>query len=121
MMARARLLVERRPMNDDERRMAIALGRCSFVPGTFDKRFARKIAARAEIHEPKISLGEADLLRRLTRRYRRQIAEAVVALAGVPTPPVPSPDPATDVVTVLKARAVGKSTDQLTLLDGVTP
>lgn len=48
-MNRRRLLVERRPMTDDERRMAIALGRCRFVPATFDKRFANALAARAEL------------------------------------------------------------------------
>lgn len=89
-----RLLVDRRPMTDDERRMAIALGRCSFVPATAAKRFARKIAARAQLPEPKVSPGEADLLRRLTKRYRRQIAPDVVALSDTPAPPAPPPDPA---------------------------
>ena len=93
-MTRRRLLVERRPMTDDERRMAVALGRCRFVPATFDKRFGRAIAARAELEAPKISLGEADLLRRLTKRYRRQLAPAIVALSESPTPPASAPDPA---------------------------
>jgi hypothetical protein len=115
-MNRARLLVERRPMTDDERRMAIALGRCRFLPATFDKRFAFKLATRAELQAPKISLGEADLLRRLTKRYRRQLSPAIVALGRTPTPPVRAPDPA-DVVTVLKPQAVGKSTEPLILLD----
>jgi hypothetical protein len=77
-----------RPMTPDEVRMARALGRCSFTPATFDKRFARDIAARAEKPEPTITEAGAACLRAKVHRYRRQIAADVVALAG----PLPNPE-----------------------------
>jgi hypothetical protein len=69
--------------------MAFHLGRCRFLPGTFDKRWAREISAEAERQFPEISHKEAELLRTRVHRYRRQIPADVVDLAGTVTPPVP--------------------------------
>jgi hypothetical protein len=82
-----------RPMTDDEVRMARALGACRFAPATFDKRFARDIAARAEKPEPTITEAGAACLRAKVHRYRRQIPADVVALAGPPAPAEPREAP----------------------------
>lgn len=62
-----------RAMTADEVALATALGRCSFSVGSFDKRFARDISAAAAVQQPLITAKQADLLRRLVTRYRRQI------------------------------------------------
>ena len=72
--------VARRPMTDAELRMAKALGRCAYIPGTYDKRMGQSLAASA-IGDRLISDKEAVELRRLVVRYRRQIHRDVVALA----------------------------------------
>lgn len=79
-------------MTLDEVRMALALGECRFLPGSFDKRFAHGIASRAECDAPTISAGEASLVRKFVVRYRRQVSKEVVGLARFEAPPVP-PDP----------------------------
>jgi hypothetical protein len=70
-----------RPMTDDEVTMAEQLARCSFSPGTWDKRFARALGAQAAAMPPWITSKQTPLLRDLVRRYRRQLPERVVALA----------------------------------------
>lgn len=72
--------VEWRPMLPSERRMATALAKCSFLPGSFAKRFARTVGSQAEEPEPRITEGQAAVLRTLVHAYRRQIPAAVVAL-----------------------------------------
>lgn len=69
-------------MSAEEREMAIALGRCRFVPATFAKRFAADISARAEANDPQISEREAGYLRSSVYTFRRQIPRDVVSLAG---------------------------------------
>lgn len=76
---------EWRAMTADEVTMALALGRCSFVPATFDKRFAGALWSRAKyVTEPQITAREAALLRVKVHRYRRQLPSDVVRLAGHP-------------------------------------
>lgn len=70
-----------REFTADERKMALALGGCTFSVGSFDKRFARDVSARAAAPLGKISERQAALLPRMVYRYRRQIAPKVVALA----------------------------------------
>jgi hypothetical protein len=77
-------LVDRRPMSDDEILMARHLGCCSFLPASFDKRWSRALAGEADRQDPTITEKEAELLRRMVKRYRRQIDPAVVALADKP-------------------------------------
>lgn len=79
---RARPVVPRSPMSDEEREMARHLGRCRFAPATSAKRFAFAIAARAEHDDPEISDREAAYLRSLVYTFRRQIPSDVVTLAG---------------------------------------
>lgn len=62
--------------------MARCLGRCSFPPASPPKRFAREISLEADRLEPRITEGQAEYVRRLVYRFRRQIPAGVVALAG---------------------------------------
>lgn len=80
-MARIRPIPQLRPMTEDERRMAEVLGRCRILPGSPEKRFAGAMATLAAQHEPLITVRQAEWLRVLVHRYRRQIPADVVALA----------------------------------------
>jgi hypothetical protein len=73
--------VQRRPMTFNEIRMARCLGRCRFVPATFDKRFGQDMGARSMALEPMISEAEARLLRAKVIRFRRQISNVIVLIA----------------------------------------
>lgn len=75
-----------RLMTAGEREMARALGRVTFVPGIRSKALARALAAEAELPPCQITEKQAEALRSLVRRYRRQILPAIVALAApIPT------------------------------------
>jgi hypothetical protein len=62
---------------------AIALGNCTFVPGTATKRFARDMAFAAQ-HDGKdgyeriLTLKQREYLRTAVIRFRRQIDPSVV-------------------------------------------
>lgn len=61
-------------MTAQETALAIALGACRFVPGSWEKRFARDMAARARARpEDPLMPKQARWLRRLHHKYRRQI------------------------------------------------
>lgn len=70
-----------RKMTKDEQRMATALGRCRFSPGSWQKRFARHLYAQAIASEPIISAKQAELLRKVVVSWRRQIPKPIVDLA----------------------------------------
>lgn len=61
-------------MSDEEREAATALSKCTFVPGTPPKRFARDMASAAR-HKPDLELtdGQRKYLFDLLHRFRRQI------------------------------------------------
>ena len=63
----------RHPMTDEQRDMARALGQCSFLPGSWDKRFARDMAAMAEDPDAALTRRQAETLMEVCHRYRRQI------------------------------------------------
>ncbi|MEX2155097.1 MAG: hypothetical protein WD825_17260 [Gemmatimonadaceae bacterium] len=69
-----------RPMTEDERRMARALAGVTMIPGIPSKRFAGDIASEAASASAQISERQANALRSLVHRYRRQIPADVVAL-----------------------------------------
>ena len=75
-----------RPMTPEEVSMASALGACRFTPASFDKRFARTMADKARQAVPLVSFAHAALLREKVRRYRRQIDDHIVDLAGPARP-----------------------------------
>lgn len=80
-------------MTEAERRIARALGLCSFLPGSWDKRFARALAFLEE-HDPEHALTERQRanLARLAHKYRRQMPPALAAAASTLTSP-DAPDP----------------------------
>lgn len=69
-------------MTEDQRRMALALNRCTFCPGIGTKRFARDMAHLAE-HDAERAISEKQdaYLRSAVVRFRRQIPADVVDLA----------------------------------------
>lgn len=91
---RSKRSTPRRPADEDELAMAAALARCSFTPGSWDKRFARDVAAqlRATAY---ITQRQAESLRQMVHRYRRQLPPEVVALGQRPAPQA-EPDQATE-------------------------
>ena len=71
-------------MTDDQKRMAIALNQCTFVPGIGTKRFARQMAdmARSDI-DWDLSVKQAKYLASAVIRFRRQIFDGeVLAIAN---------------------------------------
>lgn len=70
-------------MTKDQIDMAIALGRCTFVPGTNTKRFARQMKAIAEqAPEKDISFKQHMYLCKAVYRFRRQIPQRIVDIAN---------------------------------------
>ena len=69
-------------MTENEKTLAHALAACSFVPGTGTKRFAKDMAARAELPkaEPLTSSQRRYLLTAVVR-FRRQVPRRLVELA----------------------------------------
>jgi hypothetical protein len=82
-----RRVVVYRPMTEDERTMALALGpmRVTYLPATLSERFGRDISSAAET-TGEITERQAACLRRQVWTYRRQLPEAVRAL--VPEKPL---------------------------------
>lgn len=69
-------------MTEDQKTMALHLGVCTFVPGSYDKRFAKNMWFLAtENADQAITDRQHSCLCRLTYRYRRQIPKDVVAIA----------------------------------------
>lgn len=58
----------KRPMTERERAAVIALTKCSFLPASWDKRFVRDMADKAEVSEK-----QAASIARLAWRYRKQL------------------------------------------------
>lgn len=75
-------------MTPDEKLWALALAKCSFVPGIGVKRFARQMAEVVESgRDYTLSPKQREFLRTAVIRYRRQIDSAVVesAMAAEPS------------------------------------
>lgn len=66
---------ERFPMTDDEKRAALALEKCTYLPGSFEKRFARDMAGIAR-GTAEITVKQRGWLWKQVHRYRRQIGDA---------------------------------------------
>jgi hypothetical protein len=67
-------------MNDRLRRIALALGGCSFLPGSAHKRFAREMAEAARSEQAVVTPRQAARLLRLAHRYRRQLSPSISQL-----------------------------------------
>lgn len=70
----------RRPITDIERKKIEHLNRCTFLPGSWDKRFARGLDGAEEITE-----RQAVCLDKMVHRYRKQIgADLSEGLIDIP-------------------------------------
>lgn len=69
-------------MTQTEKEIALALGNCTFLPGSWDKRFARDLAFAAK-NSPDVAFTErqAAHLLRLAHKYRRQLPAEIVLRA----------------------------------------
>lgn len=66
---------ERAPMTDREKYAAKCLARCTFVPGSYNKRFARAMEALAMEKNAELTDRQRTNLWRMVFRFRRQIAD----------------------------------------------
>jgi hypothetical protein len=57
-------------MTSDEWKMACDLSRCSFLPGSFDKRFAKQLV---NWKDREMTEKGREMLKKLHHKYRRQI------------------------------------------------
>jgi len=64
----------RTPFTDEQRRKAALLSRCTFLPASWDKRYARDIWALAQDADGGLTEKQAAHLERMYWRYRRQIS-----------------------------------------------
>lgn len=63
-------------MTDEQRRLILRLSRCTFLPGSYEKRFVRSMVALAHSKDnPDLTEKQAAFLARVSQRYRRQLAE----------------------------------------------
>ena len=59
-------------MSDLANKQAIALGRCNFLPGSWEKRFTRDVAAIAE-RGGELTPRQQENVERLAWKFRRQL------------------------------------------------
>lgn len=72
----------RTPMTEREQDAARALSKCTYLPGSFEKRFARDMASHASSESPQITERQRTWLWKQVFRYRRQIKDkALIAEA----------------------------------------
>lgn len=57
------------PITDEQQKMTKQLAMCRFLPGSFEKKFARDMAGATTL-----TTGQAEYLQKLHHRYRKQIA-----------------------------------------------
>lgn len=62
-------------MSEREKYAARKLQRCSFLPGSKEKRFVRAMEILSRTEDPRISVKQRAELWRLVWRYRRQIPD----------------------------------------------
>lgn len=83
-------------MTKHERRLALALGSCTFIPGHPHKRFCRNMAGIA-VYSPdkEISLRQRHYMEIMAWRYRRQLPSDLVPPGKPLDLPIPVPLPKT--------------------------
>lgn len=81
-------------MTDHQRAVALALGQCSFLPASAQKRFCRDLAYVAE-HSPdkELSPRQAHYMQIMAWRYRRQMPAHLVPAEKPADLPPPEPKP----------------------------
>ena len=81
-------------MSEEQIAQAKLLNRCTYLPGSFEKRFARNMAALAESNPDKeLTAKQSEWLEKQFFRYRNQISKAdnkVKQLMKELTPPFES-------------------------------
>ena len=65
------------PMSDDQRLAAKLLVKCRFLPGSWNKRFAKDIAYMAQSDEPYLTDRQSKTLWKLFYMHRKQISRMV--------------------------------------------
>ncbi len=61
--------------SESERRIIEALGRCSFLPASFDRRFARDMLWQLQnVAKPVLSPKQRETLWKLAKKFRRQMS-----------------------------------------------
>lgn len=71
------------PLDDTDRLLIQNLRLCSFLPASFDKRFARSMGHIAERTAGELTDRQRSCLNALVYRYRRQIPAPIVAKAAL--------------------------------------
>ena len=74
---------DRMPLDEIDRLLIRHLERCSFLPASFDKRFARSMTHTANAPAALLSPRQRSCLNAMVYRYRRQIPAAIVAKAAL--------------------------------------
>lgn len=69
---------EKFPITPYEIMAIAALDRCTYLPGSFEKRFARDMAALHKQADPQITARQRAWLWKQVYRYRRQIKDAAL-------------------------------------------
>jgi hypothetical protein len=64
---------QRLPMTETEKDMLHRLSRCTFLPGSWEKRFVRNLHFTARSKKPTISPKQREWLVEIAYRYRNQI------------------------------------------------
>lgn len=63
-------------MTEAEKKACIAIGNGRYLPGTWDKRFARKMAEKAlQAPESDLSERQREQIKRIMQKYRRSITQ----------------------------------------------
>lgn len=66
---------ERFPMDDEEKQASQALCKCTYLPGSFEKRFARDMDTLSKSPCPEITAKQRTWLWKQVYRYRKQIKD----------------------------------------------
>lgn len=66
-----------RRFTDKERELALALGRCRFLPASTEKRFCLDMASKAHLITAELTEKQAAFLALMAWRYRRQLDPSI--------------------------------------------
>ena len=80
---------QKTPMTDDDRRAAKALGGATYVPASYDKRFAHAMYTLSSEPDAQITDKQRKLIWLKVVRYRRQIPKDLVNMAIKKIPDLP--------------------------------
>ena len=98
-------MTDKRPrtlFTDDQKRKAELLSHCTFLPASYDKRFARNIHAEAVDPDGGLTEKQAALLERMYYRYRRQISNMGGVIPPFVEPPKQEKPPSHDALVKLQ-------------------